>query len=288
MRTGHLDELAASSGLEAVGLIVRPWVWARDTVNGYWRQYLALVDVAEENIRLREELKKAELFLASVREDQAELLRLRALFHFQVPQGWTAIGTRVLAGRFGPASALESIILDRGFATGAPPATPLATHRGVVGYVLRSAPHSATVLLIIDPSFRVAVISQESRVPGIIAGSGPRAPLELLYVAQSAQLKAGELLITSGMDGIFPKGIPVARVLSVQPADETLFQQVQAAPLVDLDEVEEALLLIAPPERLSLPEPRFTPAGASVNATSRNATLKPKPAFPAAARSGAR
>ncbi len=225
---------------------MRPAVWLNDTVSGYWREYLALVDVAGENARLRDELQRAEQYLASVREDLAELARLRELSSFQVPPAWSALGTRVLAGRFGPVSALESVMLDRGFATGAAPGTPVVTQHGVIGQVLRSAPHASTALLLTDPGFRVAVISQESRVPGVLAGTGPRSPLEVRYVAPNARLKVGELLVTSGLDSEFPKGLPVAKVLSVQPGDETLFLQVQASPVVSLEDVEEALLLVAP------------------------------------------
>lgn len=263
-RTGFLDAFATNSGLEATSHILRPAIWARDTVSGYWREYLALVDVAAENARLREELRRAEQYLASVREEQAELARLRALFRFQVPEGWTPLGARIVAGRFGPVAALESVMLDRGFATGAPPGTPLATHQGIMGQVLRASPNASTALLLTDPGFRVAVISQESRVPGVLAGSGPRAALEVRYVAQNAQLKVGELLITSGLDNQFPKGIPVAKVLSVQPGDETLFQQVQAAPVVPLEEVEEALLLIPPQDMRPL---RLRTHPAAANAT---------------------
>ena len=285
-RTGFLDAFATNSGLEATRHILRPAVWVKETVSAHWREYLALVDVAGENARLREELRRAEQFLASVREDQAELARLRALAAFQTPEGWTPLGTRIVAGRFGPLAALESVMLDRGFATGAAPGTPLATHKGVVGQVLRASPHASTALLLTDPGFRVAVISQESRVPGVLAGSGARLPLEVRYVAQNAQLKVGELLITSGLDSEFPKGIPVAKVLAVQPGDETLFQQVQAAPVVQLEEVEEALLLIPPQDMRPSRLRAYPPATNATNTTvvRHNATAGEGQKTPAARR----
>ncbi len=245
-RTGYLDALAERSGLEVTGYLLRPGIWAKDEITGYWQQYLALVGVAEENTRLREEMRKAEQYIASLREDQAELARLRSLVTLPPPEHWTTLGVRVLAGRFGPGAALESVMINRGFATGAAPGTPLVTHQGLAGKVFRASPHTATALLLTDRAFRVSVISQKGRVPGVLVGGGPRSNLEVRYMAPNLLVEAGDLLVTSGLDGDFPKGIPVARILSAEPGNESLFQQVQAAPLVTLETMEEALLLIPP------------------------------------------
>jgi rod shape-determining protein MreC len=77
-------------------------------------------------------------------------------------------------------------------------------------------------------------------------GGGPQARLEVRYMAPNAPVRAGETLVTSGLDNSFPKGIPVARVVSVEPGAQTLFQQVQAEPFAVPDSLEEALLLIPP------------------------------------------
>ncbi len=204
--------------------------------------------VAEENARLRDEVRRAEYSLASMREEKAELTRLRDLMAFSPPETWHTMGARVLTGRFGPAAALESVMINRGFASGAAPGTPLVTHQGLAGRVFRASAHTATVLLLTDRAFRVAVVTEKGRVPGVLAGTGARANLEVRYVAPNMPVEPGELLVTSGLDGDFPKGVPVARVISAEPGNETLFQQVQAAPLVPLDTMEEALLLIPPAE----------------------------------------
>ncbi len=132
-RTGYLDSLAEESGLELTGYLLRPGAWAADTVRGIWNHYFALVDVAEENAYLRQELRQAEEYLATAREEQAELIRLRALFGVSAPEGWVRMGSRVLAGRFGPNAAIESILIDRGYASGAPPGAPVLTHKGLAG-----------------------------------------------------------------------------------------------------------------------------------------------------------
>lgn len=247
-RTGYLDTLAENSGLEVTGYLLLPSTWIKNQITRYWGHYVALMDVAEENARLREEAGRAERYLASVKENLAELARLRALVGITPPENWHTLGTRVIAGRFGPAASLETVMIDRGYATGAAVGTPLVTHKGLAGRVYRASPHIATVILITDQTFRVPVMTREGRVPGVLVGGGPQSPLEVRYVAPNARVEVGETLISSGLDNAFPKGLPVARVISAEPGTQTLFQQIQAEPLSSPDSMEEALLLIAPPD----------------------------------------
>jgi rod shape-determining protein MreC len=98
--------------------------------------------------------------------------------------------------------------------------------------------------MVTDPDFRLAVISQKNRTPGILTGStGSGRLLEVAYVSQNAEISVGETLITAGVDGSFPKGIPVGIVTQVTPGNEILFQQVHARPVVNLAALEEVLLL---------------------------------------------
>ena len=141
------------------------------------------------------------------------------------------------------------------------PGSPLVTNMGLVGRVLRASPHAATVLLITDPGSRIAVFAQQSRSAGILSGQGLEQPLEVGFVERDAPVTAGEILITSGLDGKYPKGIPVATVDSVAPSDSTQFLAVTARPLVDVRRLEEVLLLepsgINRPLRPSEPAPDF-------------------------------
>lgn len=245
-RTGYLDALSEHSGLEVTGYLLLPGTWIKSEVSGVWNNYVALVGIAAENERLRDEQNRMERQMASVRNDLAELQRLRNLVGLKAPEQWQTLGARVIAGRFGPGASLETVMIDRGYATGASPGVPLVTHQGLVGRVFRASPHIATVLLVTDQTFRVSVVTSEGRVPGLLVGGGPRATLEALYMEPNVKVNVGELLITSGLDETFPKGIPVGRILSVEPGIETLFQQVHAEPLASPDSLEEALLLIAP------------------------------------------
>ena len=242
-RTRVLDDLAAKLGLEITGAVLTPVRSAQDAAENMWDRYFDLVGVREENEALKQKVDELEARLLANGEDLAELKRLRELVQLPVDQTWRPLGARVLSGRMGPNAVLDSITISRGYSTGGRPGTPLVTHLGLVGRVLKASAHSSIVLLLTDPSSRIAVFSQESRAPGILMGMGTGQKLEVNFVQRDAKVKPGEIIITSGLDGKYPKGIPVARVLRVAPSDYTQFMAIKAEPLVDLQHLEEVLLL---------------------------------------------
>lgn len=246
-RTGVLNTLAERSGLEAVGYVLAPFDWVKENISYAWEHYFALVGVAEENTRLREELKRAEMDKNLTREERAELTRLRRFFSIDALKKTSGFGARVIAKQFGPMAVLKTMTVDKGYLDGAITGTAVVVPEGVVGKVLRAAPNAATVLLITDADCRIAVVSQETRTPAVVTGvAGDGNSLDVRYVGQVATLKSGELLVTSGVDGQFPKGIPVGRVTSVEAAVDTLFLAVQAQPMVPLDNLEEVIMLLPP------------------------------------------
>ena len=244
-RTGALDRLTEYTGLEVAGYVLGPCRWVADGISDAWNNYVYLVDTQEENAHLRRRVDQLSDALNIATEEREELLRLRGLLSMGPPDQWQGAGARVIANRLGPQAALVSVTLDRGFLDGAATNTPVATPHGLVGRVLRASPHTATVLLITDINSRVAVLSQSGRVPGILAGTGDEM-LEVDYVPPNVRIQPGEIFITSGQDGIFPKGIPCARVIEARQSDTSPFQLITAEPLADLDNQEEVLLLQAP------------------------------------------
>ena len=245
MRTGYLDTISERSGLEIVEHVLSPLTWIRNGIASVWERYFALVDVAAENVRLRRELSRAEAAAVLAAEERAEIIRLRELLQIEALRELPGSGARVIAMRFGPQAVFKTLTVNKGFSDGAIAGTPVISGSGVVGRVLRAAPSAATVLLLTDPGFRLAVISQKSRTPGIAVGTPQRAhQLEVTYVPQTAGLEEGELLVTAGVDGVFPKGIPVGVVTGITPGVENLFPTVQARPAVDLDRLEEVVLLL--------------------------------------------
>jgi rod shape-determining protein MreC len=237
-RAGLLDDLGSNTGLEFVGAILRSTDYVRDAFSGLWYRYLELVNVREENDRLRQQLVKLQNRLILAAEERAELRRLRRLLLLTPPENWEISAAKVIGGRLGSNSVMNTLIIDRGYLTGATPDTPIVTDAGVVGRIMRSGPTVSNVLLLIDPGSRIAVVSQESRIQGLLVGDGVDRPLKLLHAPLNHNMQPREILVTSGLDGIYPKGVPVAYLSEASGA--------QLLPMMDVGRLEEVLLLERP------------------------------------------
>lgn len=243
-RTGVLDGITGKTGLEIVAWVTFPLRWTREQARSSWDTYVQLGEVRQENELLWAKVTDLYLQLSRLHEEAAEVRRLRVLHEFQEPDDWILEGGRVVAARFGPHAVVESLLVDKGTLVGVGPNTPVITPLGVVGRVLRSSSSLSSVLLITDPNSRVAIMGRDHRTQGILVGNGPQRALHVQYVPLNDLLQEGEILITSGMDGIFPKGLPVARVGHIDRPSTSLFQEVEASPLVDLRNLEEVLLML--------------------------------------------
>jgi rod shape-determining protein MreC len=252
LRYGYLDRLSEITGLEIAGTLLRPGNWVADEVSLRWRRYVHLVDVEQENERLRTAIARMALDMARLREDSAKAKRLEHTLEFKPPEQWQRQGARVIAHRLGPLGTLETFLVDKGSGDGIYEDAPAITADGAVGRILRVSPSNSTVLLLSDPNSRIPVQGRDSRTTGVLMGHGQGEPLSVNYVPLNEPIETGEILVSSGLARVFPKGIPVARVVTVERSDISLFKTVLAEPLVDVRNLEEVLLLtrqaVAEPE----------------------------------------
>jgi rod shape-determining protein MreC len=243
LRSGHLTRLSTYTGLDSVGMVLRPGKWLGGKGESFIERYIDLVGLKQENEALEADVKALRLENMTLRERAEATSRVEKLLGFPDPPEWKREGARVIAHRVGPTAILETILVDRGKRSGAVADTPVLSTEGVVGRVYRSGLTVATVLLLTDPASRIAVVGRDNRAAGIIYGMGAGEKLVVKYVGFTSTLDPKEVLVTSGMDGVYPKGLPVARVTSVKREEGTLFMDVQAEPLVDIPHLEEVLLL---------------------------------------------
>ncbi|EKO39284.1 MAG: rod shape-determining protein MreC [Solidesulfovibrio magneticus str. Maddingley MBC34] len=220
-----------------------PGKWVHEQVASFWSRYLYFVGIRQQNDQLRLELDSAKKELADLRENASEVERLRQILSLTPPIDWTRRAARIISHRLGPNAALETFLIDKGSAHGVSVNMPVVSPDGVVGRVLRLSPTAATILLITDPNSRIPVVSQKNRTQGIVKGEGPTKELTLQYVPQGAPIEEGEVLVTSGLEEIFPKGLPVAKVTSIGRSGSSLFQLIHAAPLFTPRQLEEVALL---------------------------------------------
>lgn len=243
IRTGYMDTLASHTGLELTRWVLSPGRWVGSRVSAFWERYVYFVGLRQENETLRQDLAQARNELVAAREQASLARRLTDLLALTPPPEWKREGARVIAHRLGPNAALETFVIDKGRRQDVDVNTPVAAPEGVVGRVLRASMSAATVLLITDPNSRIPVVSQTTRTQGILAGRGPGEPLALLYVSLSSTLEPGEILVTTGLEGIFPDGLPLARITGVSREGASIFLNVQAQTLFDPKHLEEVALL---------------------------------------------
>ncbi len=209
-----------------------------------WSGYLYLRGVAAENDSLRLELGKIRGEVLALGELSRENARLRALLNFSQSSGLAGVAASVIGAD--ATGWVRGIVVNQGSTSGVTVGMAAVHPQGVVGQVISVTPHSARVLLITDHSSSVDALVQETRVRGIIEGAGSSG-CELRYVTKDAPVKSGELVVTSGFDRVYPKGLAIGRVSSVQSGDAGLFHAVRVKPAVDLQRLEEVLLVSAAP-----------------------------------------
>lgn len=255
LRSGHLTRLSTYSGLDSVGTALRPGRWLGSVAGGFVERYVDLVGLKQQNEALEAEVKALRLENMTLRERAEATARVERLLAFPEPPDWRREGARVIAQRVGPTAILETILVDRGRLSGAVEDTPVLSPEGVVGRIYRAGLTASTVLLLTDPSSRIAVVGRDNRAAGVVYGMGEGEELLVKYVGLTSTMEQGEILVTSGMDGVYPKGLPVARVSSVKREEATLFMEVRAEPLTDNVRLEEVLLLTraAPQEGVRTP-----------------------------------
>jgi len=256
IRTGYVDTLASHTGLELTRWVLAPGRWAWTRLSSFWDRYIYFVGLREENETLRADLSKANDELVTAREQAALAKRLTDILLLQPPPQWSREAARVIAHRLGPNAALETFVIDKGSLSGVDVNTPVVAPEGVVGRVLRNSMNAATVIMVTDPNSKIPVVSQATRTQGILVGRGPGLPLVMQYVSLSAPLEVGETLVTTGLAGIFPEGLPIATVSGVTREGASLFLNVQANALYDPKRLEEVALLKKTPP----PEPEAAPA----------------------------
>jgi rod shape-determining protein MreC len=225
--------------LAVSGLFERIIVGTYRAVASVGNGYIFLVRTGRENRRLKEEVARLRLENQITNEILAENERLRAALGFQKLNPPRSVVVQVIAKESSPSS--STITVNKGSADGVERDLPVITPEGVVGRVQSAVAGTAKVLLITDPGSTIAVRVQRNREEGLLEGKLDRCALK--YVSYYMDVQQGDVLITSGLDGIHPPGLPVAYVTAVKKHEASSFQTVIAEPIVSFSRLEEALVL---------------------------------------------
>jgi rod shape-determining protein MreC len=209
------------------------------------RDYVTSLDSAVSS----EEEARRKLILQSQRANQVEQLlienaQLRKLLELRGRLSTPATAAEVLYDAADPYT--RKVIIDKGLAQGLEPGAPVIDESGVLGQVTRVHPLISEVTLVTDPDQAVPVLNTRTGVRGITYGDAGRhgsGGLELRYMAANADVQPGDLLTTSGVDGVYPAGIPVAKVAKVERRPDSAFARIVLQPQALVDGARHVMVL---------------------------------------------
>ena len=202
--------------------------------------YLVLVNVKKENEKLVKENQKLMEMIHQLRETAIENERLRQLLAFKQKYLPSGVSAEVTARD--TTSEYQPIRINKGGDVGLKRRMPVMTPAGVVGQLVNVWEHYSDILLLTDHNHSIDVIVQRSRARGILKG-GVKPYCELHYLARTDDVVVGDILVTSGIEGIFPKGIFVGTITKIEKEKFGMTQRVEALPTVDLSKLEEVFVL---------------------------------------------
>lgn len=206
-----------------------------------WLNYFRLVDVHHENTQLKNEIHELKMANSRYRELLATQERLEELLHFKQSINRPVLAAHVIG--IDPTGWFKSVIIDKGKWAGLRLDMPVVNAFGVVGRVVSVSSNYAKVLLIIDQNSAVDCLVQRSRDRGMLKGLMSEI-CKLDYVAKSNDITVGDIVVTSGLGGVFPKGLPVGRILDVKEISGELFKDIKIRTAVDFSKLEEVLVIL--------------------------------------------
>ena len=212
-----------------------------DLLRAAWNDYLFLVDVRQENDTLRRQLLEVREQNLQLREALVAGGRLERIAEmredFEVPM----LPTELVGSDVSPF--FHSVLLDRGSSDGVRSGMPVINESGLVGLVVATSSQAAKTMLLLDRQIAVDGTVQRSRTRGIVRGRGDDAPL-FEFVARGGEVEPGDLLITSGLDGVYPKGLLIGTVTSVEAPGAKLLSTARLEPGVDFGRLEQAFVML--------------------------------------------
>ncbi|MDR3204139.1 MAG: rod shape-determining protein MreC [Deltaproteobacteria bacterium] len=232
-----------AAALETVGPVSSSLNRLAKAVENLWLSYFSLAGLKKENEGLRETLERQNAFIVQLGEARLANERLTALLDLKEESQERYIAAKVVAWDPGPWA--YSLVINKGSNHGVKTDAAVISLRGAVGRVTEISPNFSKVLLISDIDSGVDAFVQRNRVNGLISGGGA-APLTLDYVRKNDDVRPGDQVVTSGLDGVFPSGLPIGLVTLVDKMSLGLFLTAEVSPAVDFSSLEEVLVLSGP------------------------------------------
>ena len=222
-------------------------------VRGMWSGYIALREVQTENASLKQELQTLQVRLQQEHAEAQRTDNLRQLLELRERANLDTAAAEVIAGPADPD--FRTITIDKGSGEGLGTDMAVISPAGVVGRLILPSRRASKVQLLIDRNAAAGALIERTRVQGVVMGIGD-GMLRMQYVPGTADVKTGDLVVTSGIDGIYPKGFVIG---TIDRADRGsgAYHEITVRPAADFSRLEEVLIVKTPPaSRAVIEEPK--------------------------------
>lgn len=209
-------------------------------IGSWWTRYLSFTETQKEKDHLNKQISQLKMENIRLREMVSGFDRLKKILQLKSELSGPAQVAEVV-GR-GPSPFLQTFFINKGRRDGLVRGMPVLLPDGVVGRLEKTSANYAQVIMINDPSFAVDCLIQRSRVRGILTGIPGERNCQVKYVARTEDILPGDIIITSGLDQLYPKGLILGRILRINPKGKGNFLFVEVVPEVKLSQVEEVLI----------------------------------------------
>jgi rod shape-determining protein MreC len=231
-------------GMEIVSPLQKSVTVSIHSLRSMWVHYFYLVSTEKENDDLKKTTAKYIHDGNQCKETEIANDRFRKLLDFKNASRLNSITAEVIGKD--PSQWYKTLVIDKGVSEGITKGLPVVVPEGVVGQVIDATDHYAKVLLIIDSNSAVDALVQLTRAHGIIKGDAEGRCL-LNYVSRKEVINIGDAVVSSGLDGVFAKGLLIGKVTNIIRNKSGIFQDIEVSPFVDFDKIEEVLVILSPP-----------------------------------------
>ena len=217
-------------------------------VRDVWSNYAELRGAREENEALKQRLDELEVKLNEQRALAARTTKLQELLELQAATDLPTVAAEVIGGNPNAMAGIREITIGRGSEDGVRPGMAVIAPKGIVGRVIgQPAAHAARVQLLIDRYAAAGALTERTRAGGMVVGVEREPPLAMEFVSNLQDVKPGDRIVSSGIDGIYPKGYPIGWVEKAQTTQQGLYLEISVRPAVDFGSLEEVLVVLVPP-----------------------------------------